>query len=135
MLEKSKTPGAAEAILKDGKLIYQNAYGYRDLMTESLMKTDDIFKIYSMTKPITSAAIMMLWQHGLLKLSDPIHRYIPAFKNMTVAKENDAQTEIIDTVEAQNPLPFKTFLGILQGWAMAFLVSKPLLEKPTPPHK
>ncbi|MFT5883763.1 MAG: CubicO group peptidase (beta-lactamase class C family) [Arcticibacterium sp.] len=60
MSKKSKTLGATVAILKDGKLIYQNTNGYRDLMTESLMKTEDIFRLYSMTKPITSVVIMML---------------------------------------------------------------------------
>ncbi|MCL4160967.1 UNVERIFIED_CONTAM: hypothetical protein GTU68_022708 [Idotea baltica] len=115
MLTKTKTPGAAVAIIKNGEVVYQNAYGYRDMVTESPMKLDHIFRIYSMSKPITSTAIMMLWEKGKLQLNDPISKYLPEFKNMTVAVENEDQTEILETPKAKKSITIQDLLRHTSG--------------------
>jgi CubicO group peptidase (beta-lactamase class C family) len=77
-------PGAVAMIVRDGRIVYHKAFGVRDVGTGASLKTDDIFRIASQTKAITSLAVMMLWEEGRFGLDDPIGRYIPAFKTQTV---------------------------------------------------
>ena len=74
------------AILKNGKLIHFDSYGNSDISEKSTLKNDDIFRIASMTKPIVSVGLMMLHEEGKFELDDPIHKYIPEFKNLSVQK-------------------------------------------------
>ena len=74
------------AILKNGKLIHFDSYGNSDISEKSTLKNDDIFRIASMTKPIVSVGLMMLHEEGKFELDDPVHKYIPEFKNLSVQK-------------------------------------------------
>ena len=74
------------AILKNGKLIHYDSYGNSDISEKKTLKNDDIFRIASMTKPIVSVGLMMLHEEGKFELDDPIHKYIPEFKNLSVQK-------------------------------------------------
>ena len=74
------------AILKNGKLIHYDSYGNSDISEKSTLKNDDIFRIASMTKPIVSVGLMMLHEEGKFKLDDPVYKYIPEFKNLSVQK-------------------------------------------------
>lgn len=74
------------AILKNGKLIHFDSYGNSDISDQDLLDNNDIFRIASMTKPIVSVALMMLYEEGKFKLDDPVYKYIPEFKNLTVKK-------------------------------------------------
>ena len=74
------------AILKNGKLIHFDSYGNSDISEKSALKSDDIFRIASMTKPIVSVGLMMLHEEGKFELDDPVHKYIPEFKNLSVQK-------------------------------------------------
>jgi len=76
-------PGIVALIQRNGKIIYHKAFGQSD-ESGQLLKTDDIFRIASQTKAITSTAVMMLWEQGLFRLDDPISKYIPEFENITV---------------------------------------------------
>jgi CubicO group peptidase (beta-lactamase class C family) len=71
--------GAVSLVARDGKVLDWRAYGYRDLGRSQPMRKDDIFRIYSMTKTVTSAAVMMLVEEGRITLEDPISRYLPGF--------------------------------------------------------
>lgn len=84
LIEQQKTAGVVMAIARRGKLAYFKALGWRDLETDQPMALDTIFRIYSMTKPITSLAVLMLFEKGHFQLSDPIAAYIPAFKEVKV---------------------------------------------------
>ena len=80
-----KLAGATLSIMRHGKLGYHKAFGTRgNGASEGPMKTDDIFRIYSMSKPITTVAAMILMERGQLNLSDPLSKYIPAFAETTV---------------------------------------------------
>jgi CubicO group peptidase (beta-lactamase class C family) len=129
MLEKTKTPGAVVAILKDGKMIYQNSYGKSDMIKGTKMKSDAIFRIYSMTKPITSTAIMMLCEKGELKLSDPIYLYLPEFKDVKVAIENEGKTEILDLVPAESPITIQDLLRHTSGLSYGFFGPQTAIRK------
>jgi CubicO group peptidase (beta-lactamase class C family) len=84
LVDERKIAGGVTMMARHGKVIHLAAVGMADRETGTPMKTDAIFRIASMTKPITSAAIMMLWEQGKLGLDDPVSKYIPEFQNPTV---------------------------------------------------
>jgi len=81
----NKIPGAIMMIQRNGKTVYYSSFGVRDPGTKEPMTPDSIFRIYSMSKPITGAAVMMLIEEGKIRLTDPVSRFIPEFKNPKVA--------------------------------------------------
>jgi CubicO group peptidase (beta-lactamase class C family) len=82
-----KIPGAILLIQQHGKPVYFENFGVRDVATELSMNADTIFRLYSMSKPITSVAAMMLVEDGKLALTDPVSKYIPAFAGVKVGVE------------------------------------------------
>lgn len=85
-----KIPGAIVLIQQRGKPIYSEFFGVRDVRTGQPMTPDTIFRLHSMTKPITSVAAMMLIDEGSLSLDDPVAKYIPAFGSAKVGVERQA---------------------------------------------
>jgi CubicO group peptidase (beta-lactamase class C family) len=83
-IEDKKLPGAVMMIARKGKLVYASALGLRDPKGADPMRTDTIFRIYSMTKPIVSVAVMILVEDGRIQLMDPVSRWLPAFKDVKV---------------------------------------------------
>lgn len=79
-------PGIVSLVARNGKIVHWKAYGMAENQNGRKMKRDDIFRIASQTKAITSTAVMMLWEEGKFKLDDPISKYIPEFKNQQVLK-------------------------------------------------
>ncbi|MCB0000067.1 MAG: beta-lactamase family protein, partial [Anaerolineales bacterium] len=71
-------------VARNGRLVHLNAVGQQDIASQTPMQTDTLFRIYSMTKPITSVAVMMLWEQGKIRLTDPITRFLPQFENAKV---------------------------------------------------
>ena len=86
-IASAKIPGAILLIQQHGKPVYFESFGVRDVATQLPMTADTIFRLYSMSKPITSVAAMMLVEDGKLKLDDPVSKYIPAFAGMKVGVE------------------------------------------------
>jgi len=92
-VEKGRMPGAVALIARKGRIVYFETVGFRNKDAGTALRKDDIFRIYSMTKPITSVAIMMLHDEGRLHLSDPISKYIPPLGKLQVGVEQkDATT-------------------------------------------
>tara|TARA_B100001093_G_scaffold123808_1_gene116376 strand:+ start:507 stop:1832 length:1326 start_codon:yes stop_codon:yes gene_type:complete len=83
-ISKGRYPGFLTLIKKDGKLIYQDVSGFNDVKNKTPLQRDSLFRIYSMTKPVTGVALMIAVDQGLLKLSDPVSKYIPEFKDTKV---------------------------------------------------
>lgn len=81
-------PGAIAVIARHGNLVHFTAYGEMDLEQHKPMREEAIFRIYSMTKPLTAVALLILYEQGYFQLSDPISQYIPAFKNLKVLENN-----------------------------------------------
>ena len=79
-------PGIVSLVARNGKIVHWKAYGMAENQTGRKMKRDDIFRIASQSKAITSTAVMILWEEGKFKLDDPISKYIPEFKNQQVLK-------------------------------------------------
>jgi CubicO group peptidase (beta-lactamase class C family) len=86
-----KIPGAIVLIQQHGKPVYFEKFGVRDVATELPMTDDTIFTVYSMSKPVTSVAAMMLVDDGKLKLTDPLEKYIPSFATAKVGVEGRAE--------------------------------------------
>ena len=83
-IKQNEIPGAVALIAKNGKIVYYKAFGMADNESKRALKRDDIFRIASQTKAITSTAVMMLWEEGKFKLDDPVSKYIPEFKNARI---------------------------------------------------
>jgi CubicO group peptidase (beta-lactamase class C family) len=88
-----KIPGAIMLIQQHGKPVYFENFGVRDVESKRPMTADTIFRIYSMSKPITSVAAMMLVEDGKLSLGDPVSKYIPAFADVRVGVEKRDEHE------------------------------------------
>ncbi len=88
MLEQAvalnQVPGVVALIARNGKIVYWKAHGMADSENNKALKRDDIFRIASQSKAITSTAVMILWEEGKFRLDDPISKYIPEFKNPKV---------------------------------------------------
>ena len=85
-----RVPGAAMAVCRSGKLAYQQTFGVRDPASGASLPDNAVFSIASMTKPMVSVAIMMLWEEGRLLLSDPASLYLPELSEMAVASPDGA---------------------------------------------
>jgi CubicO group peptidase (beta-lactamase class C family) len=86
-IEAGILPGAIMLVARDGKVAWSRVLGFQDRSKKLPMTTDSLFRIYSMTKPIVSVAIMMLVEEGKLQISDPVSKYIPEFKETRVGVE------------------------------------------------
>ena len=100
------------AIIRNGKLIHFDSYGNSDISEKDPLESDDIFRIASMTKPIVSIGLMMLYEEGKFQLDDPVYKYIPEFKNLTVKKRKKTKpvknhVKIIDLLRHSAGLNFK----------------------------
>ena len=88
-VDQGELAGVVTLVTRYGKTVHFERFGMMDLEAKKAMQLDTIFRIYSMTKPITSVALMMLFERGLVRLADPVSRWIPAFEKVKVlAKDN-----------------------------------------------
>ena len=83
-VDAGRTPGVVTLVARHGKVVHLDAYGKADLASGRPTRTDDIFRMYSMTKPITSTALLMLYEEGRFQLTDPLSRFYPAFASVRV---------------------------------------------------
>ncbi|TAG36688.1 MAG: class A beta-lactamase-related serine hydrolase [Polaromonas sp.] len=89
-IDRQRLPGAVVLVARHGKVALYESLGVQDPATGTTMAKDSIFRIYSMTKPVVSVAVMMLMEQGKLLLSDPVARYLPEFASQHVAVRDDA---------------------------------------------
>jgi CubicO group peptidase (beta-lactamase class C family) len=113
--------GATALIAVDGKVIYDKGFGFRDRETKALMRPIDQFRIASMTKPIVTAAAMILVEQGKLKLTDPVSKYIPEFKDMKVLASFNAKDTTYTTVDAKEPITIKNLMTHTSGVGYGFV--------------
>ncbi|MGA2291746.1 serine hydrolase domain-containing protein [Bradyrhizobium sp.] len=83
-IDAGRFPGTQLLVYRRGKIVHSAVQGFADLERKAAMKHDTIFRIYSMTKPITSVAFMMLFEEGRVALDEPVHKYVPEWKNLGV---------------------------------------------------
>ena len=114
-IDDGRIPGFLTVVARRGKIVHFETIGMRDIENNKPIEADTIFRIHSMSKPITSVAVMMLYEEGHFQLDTPVSNFIPEFKNMKVYNED--QTEILD---AKKKVTIKHLLthtaGLVYGW-------------------
>jgi len=132
-IERKRLPGAVAMIARQGKLGFLEAFGVQDPASGAPMQIDSIFRIYSMTKPVVSVAIMMLVEEGRLFLADPLSKYVPAFADPKIAVERDGRVEL---VPAERPITIQDLLRHTSGLTYEFVgtaaVQRMYLDKKLP---
>src|SRR5947209_6971985 len=123
-----KIPGAIILIQQHGKPVYFEAMGVRDIATQLAMTKDTIFRLYSMSKPITSVAAMMLVEEGKLALDDPVAKYIPAFAGVKVGVDKrDQDGKPVLVLEPLNrPITVEDLLRHTSGLTYGFSGASPV---------
>ena len=121
-IAKAAIPGAVLLISRHGKIAYFESLGNLDPEKKTPMTKDAIFRIYSMTKPITTVAAMMLFEEGKLALGDPLAKYIPAFKDVQVGEEKrDAEGKVtLELVPAKRGITLQDLMRHSSGLTYGF---------------
>ncbi len=119
-IASGKIPGAVLLIQQDGKPVYFENFGVRDLATQLPMTADTIFRLYSMSKPVTSVAAMMLVDDGRLSLDDPVAKYIPAFADLKVGVEKTGESPGLMLEPLNRPVTIKDLLRHTSGLTYGF---------------
>lgn len=114
-----KIPGCLTAVLRGGKLAYAHTAGLRDRERKLPMQTDTLFRIYSMTKPVASVALMTLWEQGVFSLDDPVHRFIPEFRDLRV--RSAGSWPLFQTDPAARPMRIRDLLLHTSGLTYDFM--------------
>lgn len=119
-VDRGALPGYA-CIVSSGNDVWFRAYGMRDVEDALPVRRDTIFRIYSMTKPITSVALMMLYEEGRFQLDDPVARYIPSWENLAVFEDGDEDS--YSTTAPERPMIVKDLLMHTSGLTYGFMHS------------
>jgi CubicO group peptidase (beta-lactamase class C family) len=112
---ESDIPGAVMLIARNGKIVYWKAFGMADNAAKRQLKRDDIFRIASQSKAITSTAVMMLWEQGKFQLDEPVSKYIPEFKNPQVLKDYNYSDTTWTTEPAKSEITIRQLLTHTSG--------------------
>jgi CubicO group peptidase (beta-lactamase class C family) len=118
--------GMVTAVWRKGEMVQLNTIGKRDIANDKPMTRDTLFRIASMTKPITSVGALMLMEEGKLKLSDPITKWLPEFKNAVVLK--DAKGPLEDTYPSPRDITVEDLMTHRSGLAYAFTSTGPIAK-------
>lgn len=122
-VDEKQIAGAVTLIARKGKIAQIQAYGMADIEAHQPMHTDTIFRIASMTKPITTVAVMMLFEEGKLLMTDPVAKYLPEFKDMKVLVENQSpekNSQGYTLVPAKKPITIHHLLTHTAGFTYTF---------------
>ena len=127
-IEENIIPGAVTLIVKDGKIVYEKSFGNENVFKEVKFKNDNIFRIASMTKAITSLAVMMLWEEGNFTLDDPIEKFIPEFKNHKILKKFNKNDSTYTSIKANKKITIRHLLTHSSGLGYGFIDSNPEMK-------
>jgi CubicO group peptidase (beta-lactamase class C family) len=125
-LKNGKFPGFVSAVARKGKVVHYETIGFADLETGESLKKDSLFRIYSMSKPITGVALMILLEEGKLRLNDPVSLYIPEFgKTKVLVVNEDGTSTLIDQTKVMTIRDLATHTS---GIAYDFTANKTLAK-------
>lgn len=114
-IEEDRIPGCVALVARNGKIVYHEAFGYADVEAGRRFKKDDVFRIASQTKAITTTAVMMLWEQGLFRLDDPIAKYIPEFGKAKLIESFNADDTTFTTKPAKHQITIRHLLTHTSG--------------------
>jgi len=115
VVAKGEIPGVVALVARRGKIVFYKAFGKADNQSGRNLKRDDIFRIASQSKAITSTAVMMLWEEGKFRLDDPISKYIPEFAHPQVLKTFQYQDTSYTTTSAPGEITIRQLLNHTSG--------------------
>jgi CubicO group peptidase (beta-lactamase class C family) len=118
-VEAGRLPGLSVRVMRRGQVAWAREHGHADLARGTPMAPDTIVRIYSMTKPLTSVAVMMLYEEGRFQLDDPVARFLPCFADMRVMTGGSRQR--LDTVPAERAITVRDLLTHTAGLTYGFL--------------
>ncbi len=123
-VDDNKLPGIVLLLAREGKVFHAGVYGQMDREADKPMRRDALFRIYSMTKPITSAALMTFYDEGRFQLDDPVAKYLPALANVKVyaGKEGD-EIQLVDPVR---PMTIRDLMRHTAGLAYGLFPATPV---------
>ena len=119
-IDEKLVPGTVTLVARHGKVVHFEAQGYMDVDKQTPMRKDALFRIASMTKPITSVALMMLWEEGKFQLRDPVSKYLPEFTNQQVSTTADASGKTGQLVPVNRPATIRDMLTHTAGLANSY---------------
>lgn len=120
-IDDQLVPGVVTLVARKGKVVHFETHGYMDVDSGTPMRPDAIFRIASMTKPITSVALMMLWEEGAFQLRDPVSRFIPEFANPQVSTTADASGNSGSLIPASREPTIRDMLTHTAGMANSYI--------------
>src|SRR5215467_2251126 len=123
-VDDGRLPGMLLTVSRHGKLAHVSAYGQRDIEAGLPVEPDTMWRLYSMTKPVTSVAAMMLYEEGAFELSDPVSRFVPAFADVRVYAGGSDQRQV--TVPATEPVRIWHLLTHTSGLTYGFIRVHPV---------
>lgn len=131
-IDRREISGAVGLVARRGKVVYHKSFGSRDVESAAAMENDAIFRIASMTKPIASVALMMLWEEGAFQLRDPVSKFLPEFQDMQIASTpgNEDVRVPRKLTPATKPITIQHLLTHTAGLANPYRgAAQPLYEK------
>ena len=127
-IDKNSVPGAVVLVAKNNQIIYKKSFGIKNPETNDDYQVDDIFRIASMTKAITSIGIMKLWERGLIGLDDPIENYIPEFKNVGILDKFFPKDSTFTIKPTKNKITVRNLLTHTSGLGYGFIDGNPQIK-------
>jgi CubicO group peptidase (beta-lactamase class C family) len=119
-VDKGEIPGVVAAVMNKDQILYLKAFGKQDVARGIPMSRDTLFRIASMTKPVTSVGIMMLHEQGKLRLDDPVGHYLPAYKGRAVMATFDEKDATYTTRPANSEMTIRHLLSHTSGLSYPF---------------
>lgn len=123
-VDDGRLPGWTIVLGRRGRVVHSSSYGTADIESGRAVAPDTLFRVYSMTKPVTSVAAMMLHEEGAFELKDPVHRYLPSFRNRRVYRRGSAGAP--STVPSREPIRVWHLLTHTAGLTYGFLNAHPV---------
>ena len=125
LVDEGLLAGAVTMASRDNRVVHFESVGYRDLESRAPMTNDTLFRIYSMTKPVTGVALMILYEEGKFYLSDPVEQYIPELKDLRVYAGTDSSGNML-TEEADHPMTIRELMSHTGGLTYGIFAQSPV---------
>lgn len=114
-VDSGRVGGIYAVIARDGRIAYEQTFGWRDVGRREPLRRDDVFRIYSMTKPVVAVGILRLVDKGVVRLDDPVSHYIPSFANVKVFAGGSADAPVLEA--PASPVTVRQLLNHTSGLA------------------
>tara|TARA_Y100000768_G_scaffold385590_1_gene372022 strand:+ start:1223 stop:2497 length:1275 start_codon:yes stop_codon:yes gene_type:complete len=128
-IDEDLTPGVLTAIMRKGKIVHLETQGYMDVENKIPLQEDAIFRIASMTKPIASIALMILWEEGHFQLNDPVAKFIPSFSKAKVSSTGDASGKTGTLEDPKRDITIRDMLTHTAGLSNSYIGNRQAYRK------